>query len=79
MYLAPFPYLLRHHIRPRCLFCEEMETLAKYRVRLEQLLHDIVDSRYDGDESSGGMLHVEDYDYDKVRIKVLCFYLIDLN
>ena len=63
MYLASFPYLLRHHIRPRCLNCEERETPAKYRMRLEQLPYDIVDSRYEGDESSGGMLHVEDYDY----------------
>ena len=39
-------------------------------MRLEQLPYDIVDSRYEGDESSGGILHVEDYNYDSDMDKI---------
>mmetsp|Transcript_11112 Transcript_11112/g.14034 ORF Transcript_11112/g.14034 Transcript_11112/m.14034 type:complete len:556 (+) Transcript_11112:284-1951(+) len=61
-YLASFPYLLRHHIRPKCLDCDETDTPAKYIVRLQELPYDFVDSRYEGDTTSGGMVHVDDYD-----------------
>lgn len=58
-YLASFPYLLRHHIRPRCLGCDD-GTPIQYRVRMEELPYDIVETRHEGDTTNGGIIHVDD-------------------
>ena len=57
-YLASFPYLLRHHIRPRCLGCDN-DTPSQYRIRMEELPHDIIETRHEGDRTNGGIIYSE--------------------
>ena len=42
-YLASFPYLLRHHIRPSCLGCDDT-TPREYRIRMEEIPHELEDT-----------------------------------
>ena len=52
--LAAFPYLLRHHIRPRCLKCSGKGIPAKYRLLLPEPLIEPVETRHEGDKTNGG-------------------------
>ena len=58
-YLASFPYLLRHHIRPRCLGCDS-DTPQEYRMRMEEFPYDIVETRHEGDKTNGGIINSDD-------------------
>lgn len=55
--VAAFPYLLRHHIRPGCL-CDSEEaiarTLEKNRIMLREPSIELVETRHEGDKTSGG-------------------------
>ncbi len=62
-YLASFPYLLRHHIRPRCLGCDN-DTPAEYRMKMEELPFDFVETRHEGDKSNGGLVNSDEYSPD---------------
>lgn len=53
-YLASFPYLLRHHIRPRCIGCDDT-TPDQFKVRMEEMPYDVVETRHEGDTTSGGI------------------------
>mmetsp|Transcript_34792 Transcript_34792/g.70379 ORF Transcript_34792/g.70379 Transcript_34792/m.70379 type:complete len:355 (-) Transcript_34792:162-1226(-) len=52
--LAAFPYLLRHHIRPRCLECNGKNIPAKHRMLLPEPLVEPVETRHEGDKTNGG-------------------------
>ena len=53
--LAAYPYLLRHHIRKGCLCNDDKDWIdEKYRLLLHEPSARIVDSRYEGDKTSGG-------------------------
>jgi predicted membrane chloride channel (bestrophin family) len=51
--LAAFPYLLRHHIRPRCQIQENIP--PEYSLTLHEQSVEVVDTRYEGDTNSGGL------------------------
>lgn len=51
--LAAFPYLLRHHIRPRCQSQENIP--SEYSLTLHEQSVEVVDTRYEGDTTSGGL------------------------
>mmetsp|Transcript_9603 Transcript_9603/g.12154 ORF Transcript_9603/g.12154 Transcript_9603/m.12154 type:complete len:515 (-) Transcript_9603:81-1625(-) len=64
-YLASFPYLLRHHIRPRCLGCKS-DVPLKYRVKLQESPYDLVETRHEGDTNHGGVTYTpDDEDYNE--------------
>lgn len=50
--LASFPYLLRHHIRPRCLHCKDVP--KEFKLKLIEPLDEMVETRHEGDKSHGG-------------------------
>lgn len=49
-YLAAFPYLLRHHVRPRCIDPNDSSIPNKYKIKLNVHTSTEVDSRYEGDK-----------------------------
>ena len=52
--LASYPYLLRHHIRSRCL-CENEDIDAQYRLELQEpYTQQVIETRHEGDKYSGG-------------------------
>lgn len=51
--LAAFPYLLRHHIRPRCRSQDGIP--EEYSLHLREQSVEVVDTRYEGDYMSGGL------------------------
>lgn len=51
--LASFPYLLRHHIRPRCLNCKDVPN--EFKLKLIEPLHEMVQTRHEGDKNHGGI------------------------
>lgn len=57
--LAAFPYLLRHHIRPKCLECDGKNIPKENRILLPEPLVEPVETRHDGDETNGGSTKVE--------------------
>ncbi len=60
--LAAFPYLLRHHVRPKCLDCSD-DVPQQFRIKMPQLPIDIIETRQEGDEVHGGA-----YDPDTSRV-----------
>ena len=50
--LASFPYLLRHHIRPRCLNPDNLKIDDEYKLEIHVDPFTAVDSRYEGDKLS---------------------------
>lgn len=71
-YLASFPYLLRHHIRPRCLGCEH-NVPKQYRVKMEELPYDFVETRHEGDTTNGGVINVDDTTDDLLQRPNYCW------
>ena len=60
--LAAFPYLLRHHIRPKCLDCKASDVPQQFRLKLLQPPFDIVETRHEGDISNGGVVDPDSYE-----------------
>jgi hypothetical protein len=61
--LATFPYLLRHHVRSGCLCSDQdpLEMEPTYRMVLYNSARaNVVDTRYEGDKTSGGITRVND-------------------
>ena len=56
--LASFPYLLRHHVRTGCL-CSKDHVDERFRLQLQESATKAVDTRYEGDRSSGGATNPE--------------------
>eukprot|EP00563_Minutocellus_polymorphus_P007075 CAMPEP_0181038164 /NCGR_PEP_ID=MMETSP1070-20121207/9789_1 /TAXON_ID=265543 /ORGANISM="Minutocellus polymorphus, Strain NH13" /LENGTH=509 /DNA_ID=CAMNT_0023115929 /DNA_START=101 /DNA_END=1631 /DNA_ORIENTATION=- len=52
--LAAFPYLLRHHIRPKCLECNGKNIPKENRILLPEPLIEPVETRHDNDKTNGG-------------------------
>lgn len=57
--LAAFPYLLRHHIRPKCLECNGKNTPKENRILLPEPLIEPVETRHDNDKTNGGSTNAE--------------------
>lgn len=59
--IASFPYLLRHHIRSGCLCNMEPGTVDdEFKLLIEDANAHCVDTRYEGDKSSGGRFSVQE-------------------
>ena len=52
--LAAFPYMLRHHIRPKCLECNGKNIPKENRILLPEPLFEPVETRHDDDKTNGG-------------------------
>jgi len=53
--IAAFPYLLRHHIRPGCLCGDDsIQYDAENRLLLRDPLIEMIETRHEGDKTSGG-------------------------
>lgn len=75
--MASFPYLLRHHIRSGCL-CRtkelDLRLEPQYQIKLrESIGHRMVDSRYEGDASNGGIRRPEDYESSYKKARPECY------
>ena len=57
--LAAFPYLLRHHIRPKCLECNGKNIPKENRILLPEPLIEPVETRHDNDKTNGGSTNAE--------------------
>ena len=57
--IAAYPYLLRHHVRSGCLCNDDSSVDERYRLVLQEPSTRIVDTRYEGDKSSGGVYRPE--------------------
>ena len=57
--LAAFPYMLRQHIRPRCLSCDGNSIDAKFRLRLTEASIEAIETRHEGDKIYGGTTNPE--------------------
>lgn len=59
--IASFPYLLRHHIRSGCLCNTEPGSVDdEFKLLIEDANTHCVDTRYEGDKSSGGRFSVQE-------------------
>jgi hypothetical protein len=59
--LASFPYLLRHQIKSGCLCHKDPDSIDdKFKLVLQEPSTRVVDSRYEGDKSSGGAYRPSD-------------------
>ena len=59
--LACFPYLLKYHIRPKCLDCDN-DTPSEFRVRTQMPPFEVIETRHEGDRSHGGTVDPDDID-----------------
>lgn len=53
--LAAFPYLLRHHIRPKCLNCVA-NVPKEHQLKIQQPPFEVIETRYEGDRSDEGAI-----------------------
>ena len=59
--MAAFPYLLRHHIRPKCLDCHA-NVPKEHQLKIQRVPFEVIETRHEGDKSHGGILDPNDFD-----------------
>jgi len=68
--LAAFPYLLRHHIRPKCLDNSKTSVPPAFQLKIQQPPC-VIETRHEGDNNHGGVVDIDSYEAQ------VCFCTVD--
>ena len=60
--LSAFPYLLRHHIRPKCLDCNTTDVPKECLLRIQLPPFEVIETRHEGDKTNGGIIDPDSFE-----------------